>query len=192
MRDNKGFSLLELIITIAILGVLITFGLSKTQVIFGYNAQEAYKKTMSAISAGKVQALSKSKLTSNSISVKECVNAPAGSGSHVNEMVYTVIYKDGNSIYTKTYVCGKAIVEDGEKIGGKGVVISYTLDGGTQVALGDGEANGLMLSFDRSTGGFLPSESNKYVREIHVSGGTREYVITLLPKTGKVVKMGKM
>lgn len=186
MKDNKGFSLLELIIIIAILGVLITFGLSKSQVIFSYNAQEAYKKTMSAISAGKVQALSKSKLTTSSISVKESIS------SHGDEMVYIVFYKKGNSIYTKTYVCGEAIVPDGEKIGGKGVELSYILDGGATVTVGEGESNGLMLSFDRSTGGFLPSESNKYVREIHVSGGTREYVITLLPKTGKVVKMGKL
>ena len=43
-----------------------------------------------------------------------------------------------------------------QKIGGKGVVINYKLDDGTTGTLTEEEGNGLMFSFDRSTGAFLP------------------------------------
>ena len=59
MKDNKGFSLVEVLIMVAIISLIAGFGLSKTQATFGYNAQEAYKKVVSTLSTGKVQTLSK-------------------------------------------------------------------------------------------------------------------------------------
>lgn len=189
MKDNKGFSIVEVLIMVAIISLIAGFGLSKTEAIFGYNAQEAYKKIVNTISTAKVQTLSKSRLVSS--------DTPVKTGSSVttkvkDEGVYVEFYVKGSSIYSKTYIRGIAESPDGVKIGGKGVVISYTLDDGTTKTLTEEEGQGIMFSFDRSTGAFLPYSNNSYVTELKVSGGKRSYVIKLMPKTGKVVKAGKL
>ena len=61
----------------------------------------------------------------------------------------------------------------------------------TDVPVSGGEGDGVCFSYDRSTGAFLPYQAGKYVEEIHVLGGTREYVIRLMKKTGKAVRHGK-
>ncbi|MBQ7065634.1 MAG: prepilin-type N-terminal cleavage/methylation domain-containing protein [Lachnospiraceae bacterium] len=189
MKDNRGFSLLEVLIIVIVISVVAGFGLSKTEAIFGYNAKEAYKKVVTTLSNGKVQTLSKSQLVSN--------NTPVKTGSSVttkvkDDGVYIEIYVKGSNIYSKTYIKGIAENPDGVKIGEKGVVISYKLDDGTTGTLTEEEGHGLMFSYDRSTGAFLPYSGNKYITELTVSGGKRSYVIKLMPKTGKVVKVGKL
>lgn len=186
MKNDQGFSLIELLIIVAIISILVGMVVVKGDVIFSYNAQEANKKVVSTLSTGKVQVLSKSKLVSSNTSVK--------TGTTVNpvveaEGVYIEFFVEGNSIYTKTYDKGTAIGEKA-KIGSKGVVLSIKLDDNSEEVLTGGEGEGIMFSFDRSTGAFLPYKDGKYVKEIHVSGGRREYIIKLMPKTGKVVKHG--
>lgn len=189
MKDNKGFSLVEVLIAILIITLIAGFGLSKTQAIFGYNAQEAYKKVVSTLTTGKVKTLSKSQLVSSSTSVKTGTTVTPEVAS---DGVYVEFYIKDKAIYTKTYVRGVAENPDGEKIGGKGVVITYTLDDSSSGTLQDGEGNGIMFSFDRSTGAFLPYINGKYITEMKISGGSRTYTIKLMPKTGKVVKSGRM
>lgn len=189
MKDNRGFSLVEVLIMVVVISLIAGFGLKNTQATFGYNAKEAYKKVVSTLSTGKVQTLSKSQLVSNDTPVK---TGSAVTSQVANEGVYVEFYVKGTDIYSKTYVKGIAESPDGEKIGGKGVVINYKLDDGTTGTLTEEEGNGLMFSFDRSTGAFLPYSGNRYITELTVSGGKRSYVIKLMPKTGKVVKAGKM
>lgn len=188
MKDNRGLTLIEVLIVIAIITIVSAVGLHQTEAIFGYNAQEAYKKTVSTLTSGKVKALSKSKLTSGTVAVK---TGDTVTPTVASDGVYIEFYVKGSSIYAQTHVRG-ATESDPVKIGGKGVVISYKTDGGSTGTLTEGEGNGLMFSFDRSTGAFLPYTGTEYITEMQISGGRRSYVIKLMPKTGKVVKSGRM
>lgn len=192
MKDDKGFSLIELIVIMAIMGVVITFGVIKSEVIFSYNAQEAYKKVVNTLTTEKVQVLAHSTLTSSTASVTKSDGTV--SDDVRDKGVYIEFYVDGNSIYTKTYVKGVAQNADGSKVAGKGVTITCKVRDGaslSDVVLSGGEGHGICFSYDRATGAFLPYKDGKYIEEIHVLGGTREYVIKLMKKTGKVVRHGK-
>lgn len=190
MKENKGFSLIELIVIIAVMGVVITYGVIRSDVLFSYRAQEAYKKVVSTLTTEKVQVLAHSKLT-KTVSVK-------GSDAKVNadvknSGVYIEFYKKDNSIYAKTYVMGVAKDANGSKIAGKGVTMICKVRNGaslTDEVLSESEGKGIMFSYDRSTGAFLPYKNGNYIEEIHIYGGSREYVLKLMKKTGKVVRKG--
>lgn len=194
MKDDKGFSLVELIVIIAIMGALLTFGIVKSEVIFSYNAQEAYKKVMSTLATEKTQVLAHSTLASGTTAVFQNDGTTLNSDV-VSKGVYIEFYVNGNSIYTKTYVQGNATSTEGKKVAGKGVtMICKVKDRSgavTDVPVSGGEGHGICFSYDRSTGAFLPYQTDKYVEEIHVYGGSREYVIRLMKKTGKAVRHGK-
>ncbi len=192
MRDDKGFSLIELIVIIAIMGVVITFGVVRSEVIFSYNAQEAYKKVMSTLATEKTQVLAYSTLASGATSVHQ--TSGAVDPNVRDKGVYIEFYVDGNSIYTKTYVKGVPKSAEGKKVAGKGVTMICKVKAGsavTDVPVSGGEGNGICFSYDRSTGAFLPYKDGNYIEEIHVIGGDREYVIRLMKKTGKAVQNGK-
>ena len=197
MKDDKGFSLIELIVIIAIMGALLTFGVVKSEVIFSYNAQEAYKKVMNTLATEKTQVLAHSTLASGTTAVCENDGSiTSGPGSVGSDGVYIEFYVEDNSIYTKTYIKGVATSTEGKKVAGKGVTmickvkdsVSHAV---TDVQVSGGEGSGFCFSYDRSTGAFLPYQNNKYVEEIHVIGGEREYIIRLMKKTGKAVRNGK-
>lgn len=187
MKENKGFSLIELIVIIAVMGIVITFGAIKSDVLFSYRAQEAYKKVVNTLTTEKVQVLAHSKLT-KTVSVKDTLG---GVNTDIeNSGVYIEFYKYDNSIYAKTYVMGVAKEEKGNKIAGRGVTMICKGDGFEDEVSG-GEGDGIMFSYDRSTGAFLPYKDGKYIEEIHISGGNRQYVLKLMKKTGKVVRKGR-
>lgn len=190
MKDDRGFTLIELIAVMAIMGVVITFGVIKSEVLFSYNAQEAYKKVMSTLKTEKVQVLAHSTIVGD-MDVADNTTGKVSNNVKDNG-VYIVFYVKGNSIYTKTYVKGKAKDEKGSKVAGKGVTIKYKLTGeSTLQTLTQSEDTGLMFSYNRATGAFFPYKDGKYVEEIHVLGGSREYKIRLMKKTGKVVRHGR-
>ncbi|MBD5464320.1 MAG: type II secretion system protein [Lachnospiraceae bacterium] len=189
MKDDRGFTLVELIVVMAIMGVVITFGVIKSEVLFSYNAQECYKKVMSTLKTEKVQVLAHSTMIG---SMDVAKSDGSVSDDVKNYGVYIEFYVDGNSIYTKTYVKGTAKEEKGSKVAGKGVTILYKLTGeSTLQTLTESEGRGLMFSYNRATGAFFPYKDGKYVEEIHVLGGSREYKMRLMKKTGKVVRHGR-
>ena len=162
---NKGYTLIELIVVVAILGSL--FGIS-TISLTAVSSGQAKK------CAGEIDAL-----------ISRCkVGAMSREGD-----VYLRLYIAGGSVHGAYYENG-ALVSDDE-LSSKALSVSYETDDGMSYSLEDMP---LSLSFHRSTGAFMAlndvpglhylySEGASCVR-IDVSGGSRTISLTLVPPTG--------
>lgn len=193
MKDNKGFSLIEIIIVIALLGVVVTIGVRNIDVVFGYSAREANTNLKSAIESLKVASLSKSKGTAKSVYISD--------GSLNPDLdCYLKVYKKKNGVYYATSY--EKVFEYGverertidKELAERRIKIeySYTSDPLSRYEVGE-ESAALIIAYNRSTGGFLVQEevvsgtTEKQVGYIYCSSGNREYCIRLMPTTGKVV-----
>ena len=179
MKNNKGFSLMELIVVIAILGVVIGYIGVRANVIFGYSAKEARTKIYSSLENLRVSALSKSRSSADTIK--------SGGGLNPELDIYIEIYQEGNGIYYVSYH------EDGlddvvNKLGPKSILIQYELKDGTTHLVGN-KGDGLFLAYNRSTGGFIPqgTGATNTVNKIITSSADKTYVLDLMPSTGKVL-----
>ena len=86
MKDNRGFSLVELIVVVAIMALLIGFGATRMDVVFGYSAKEARSKINSSLESLQVSCISKSKGNAQTMLAGTSLNADVD--------VYMEIYKD--------------------------------------------------------------------------------------------------
>lgn len=185
MKDNKGFSLVEILVCLAIIGVFLSFLFMNTGVINTYNTKEAAKKLNSSILNCRMYALSKS------LGGSKLPDANAATASTVpnSTNVYLKVYKDSNDDYVCDLYVNNEISDSSPSIleskvlSTKKVKITYTDSAG--ITHDVDSANGLVLGFDRSNGAFLPQESGEYITEINVLGAKVTYNMTLYSKTGK-------
>lgn len=180
IRDNRGFSLVELIVVIAILSVIAGVSVSMLGVVPKARVNSCAKKLVSQLE----------KTRTNSLSFKDA-------------SLY--LYRDTDGIYADLVIDkgGTSPVTLTERIGDKELTVKYTLadgtGGGTTYELGnvsDGGAK-LILSFNRSSGAFKypsimdgtglgPTEQTVYCNKITISYGSRVREIKLIPLTGKI------
>ena len=170
-KDNRGYSLVEMIIVVAIIAVV---GLGATWsiiLVFSGNAKACANAMVNTISECKVMTMSK------------------GQGN-----VRVIIYRGSNgNIYSELqtresessgWVTGK---DGAEKIGANRCLVGTT-NGGDEIP---DRANAWEIYFDRSSGSFLYSNDsgkpNTSVTEIYVMGGRKNYHITLQKLTGKTI-----
>lgn len=167
-KDNRGYSLVEMIIVVAIIAVV---GLGATWsiiLVFSGNAKACANAMVNSISECKVMTMSQ------------------GRGN-----VRVIIYRGSNgNIYSELQTresvsAGWVTGKDGaEKIGANRCYVGTT-DGGNEIPDRD---NAWEIYFDRSSGSFLYSaEANTSVTEIYVMGGRKNYRITLQKLTGKTI-----
>ena len=189
MKNNKGFSLIELLVVIMIMGVVLV-ATPSIDSISGYSAREASSKIYNGIISFKTSYMGKAR------SQEEYVMTSVGGSSAINPDLdmYMEIYRNDKDVY---YV---KFHEDGaedkvEKLGPRRIKINYQLKGDSTLREVGTEGHGLVLAFDRATGGFLPlgkfgSTGNwAYVQYIYCSSGNKTYTNELMPKTGKVKKI---
>lgn len=163
-RDNRGLSLVELMIVIAILAVVSGIVALGIGVAISKPAEECARKIQQSLEGARVYTMGKQKL-----SVK--------------------YYISDGSVYaqeTITYPNGITKDKNPEKIGAKSTKVTYKM-GGTEYNL---SAEPLILTFDRSTGGLnaaecSPSGISDEV-EILVQRGSTVMKVTLYSLTGKV------
>lgn len=187
MKNNKGFSLIELLVIISIMGVVLLYGTPRVDSLFGYSAKEANSKIYNGIVNFKTSFMGKSR----SQEKNTVINTGGTVAVNPNLDMYMEIYTNAKGIYyVKFYE--KGYDAKVEKLGPRRIKISYTLKGDTTMRDVGPEGSGLVLAFDRSTGGFLAygkdatSGEPVYVQYIYCSSGTKTYVNELMPKTGKV------
>ncbi len=170
MREQKGFSLIELVVVIAILGVVAFGAFSMLGLLSGKYAKECATKMQSAMSESKVDALAKSK----------------GAAEYD---VYVRLYMDGNDIYVDSVV---GTHTETTRIGSGRVTVTAvkgTLgnNGGDTVELSSLGTSGIVIAFNRSDGSFNPIQgtTGTYWKKILFSQGSITYQIEMVPRTGK-------
>lgn len=153
---DKGFSLVELIVVIAIMAVATTIG--------GY--------ALSTIS------LANTKNCATEIKSKLDLTRMEATRSVAEASREVLIYADESGVYLKV---GDG---DAERIGNSSVTVKCDGDGFTNANLIDRTTSngGVRFSYDKSSGAFDKMECSKMV----VSGAGREYTLTLYAKTGKI------
>lgn len=158
-NHNKGFSMIEMIIVIAIIGVFT--GLASIG--FGYiksgNVKAAAQNLDSSLSKLKYDAMSKA------------------------NMPYLYVYKTGGKYYTmctaKTVQDADFVADNGELLCNGNCVITY--DGGTALA----EGKHIKIAYKKGSGGFSSSSDVKQEIVVENEEGTVSYTITIVFETGK-------
>lgn len=163
MKDRKGFTLIELIIVVAILTALTTLLGFSLSLIFSTQAKRCSDSIDSILSQTKIDAMSR------------------------EGGAFVCLYTEDGSVKADYYVSGA--LQSTETIGDRRC--SVTFRRGTETAaLGEkGSGTCLYISFLRDTGAFDFSKNTGWssgdtCTGITVSGGTKTYVIKLYPATG--------
>ena len=187
-KKNKGFTLVELIIVIAVFAVLLGIAVPSLNSILGFRVNRAANSIAAALDKTKTEA----------------------SNRLVGEMK---LEKREDGYYISYYldrgkVSGESNVKQDqpEKIAPARTIISYATDSGSEQELAVGDS--IVLTYDRATGAFLPlqekvwtqkeilsvleagediplTRTGEYCTQITVSGGSRYKRLSLIQETGK-------
>lgn len=179
MKQNKGFTLVELIIVIAIMAIVTGLVSMSMAFVLGLDARQCAQELDGYLKLTKTKALSK-----NAEELR--IYQDAG-----NKQFYVDFVE---SSYTGTDVNNPIPTTrtvQTEMIGKSAVAMTYTLSdaGGTIRQIGNG-GDSISIGFDRGTGAFKRVKINNveslyYCAKITITRGSREYVIEMVPETGK-------
>jgi prepilin-type N-terminal cleavage/methylation domain-containing protein len=164
--DAAGYSLVELIIVVAIIAVVATMLMFSISMIFSANAKACANAMQSAISDCKVTTMGKSD-------------------------AYLEIYRDSDdNIYAKMYVkengAADFTAQEAQKLGGKRVTVTCIPEGagtsGTELTAG---GTPVTIRFNRASGSFADADYANCAG-FDIQGGSRHYKLSLTKLTGKV------
>ena len=167
MKNNKGFTLIELIIVVAILAACVGLITTSVSVVFSSGAAKCANGLNAAISKCRISAMSRS-------------------GS-----VYLRLYRDGVNNQIMVDYLENGVVKTSDVIGSSNCGAVFDTD--AEHSLGNlGSDSVLCITFDRDTGaldtlksdGSQPAGSIPQCSYIAVSGGGRTYKISFVPATG--------
>lgn len=158
-QDNRGLSLVELLIVIAIMAVLVGVGVWGVNAMTGRPAQQCGQKIIYSLerhrttAAGKVDASYTLRVDAQNRIIMDEYVSNDGTGSTSSSVL-------GSGYVTVTYVCGGS---------------TYNL-----------KDDPLTLQFDRSSGSFKKQADGTYCTQIIAASGGRTVEVSLVPLTGKV------
>ncbi|MEG1741306.1 MAG: type II secretion system protein [Acetivibrio sp.] len=160
--ENKGFSMIELIIVITVLSILISGSLGTLQYISYGNTKKCAAAINTALNQVQLENMSKSDTT------------------------YLYIYREDKNCYLKIWnqdVSSKKDLTNGKKIANGSVSISYKEEAtGNEIPLDpQNPASFLKIAYDKGTGAFLDSLPYSEI----ILEGRVSYRIQLVKKTGK-------
>lgn len=162
--NNNGYSIVELVIVIAIIALIISTVFYSVIMVFSANAKSCANDIQRTIGDCKVTTMGKSK-------------------------AYMELYRDTDqNVYTKMYIwdkgAGDYVEAEPQKVGTSRVYVAYKPKGGAETELLAG-GTPIEIWFDRATGGFKEDGSGNLYEIIYVQGGSKSYEITLTKLTGK-------
>lgn len=160
--NNDGYSLVELVIVIAIIALIISTVFYSVIIVFSANAKSCANNIQRAIGDCKVTTMGKS-------------------------AAYMELYRDTDQdVYTRMYVMdssGAYVPSEPQKVGTSRVYVAYTPKGGGETELLAGTK--IEIRFNRASGGFAKDTSGNVYEMIHVQAGSKDYEIILTELTGK-------
>lgn len=162
--NNRGYSMVELIIVMAIIAAIMSGVFFSIILIFSANA----------------------KSTANDIqrSIGDCKITTMGRAA-----AYMELYRDASNenVYTKMYIwdnsAGGYVGSEPQKVGPVRVTVKYMASGGAETELLAGDK--IEIWFDRATGGFKEDAGGNFYELIRVEGGSKNYEIRMTKLTGK-------
>lgn len=190
-KKNKGFTLVEMVVTVSIFALLLGILIPSLNSIIGFRVQKAANSIASALDRTKIEA-------SNRL-VGEMRLEKRSNGYYISYII------DRGKVDGKENIKWN---EDEEKIAPAKTSISYKVEGSTdETPLGEGD--NIIITYERATGAFLPLQNQNetywdgidifetlrkgnsiftggnYCSQIIISGGGKKRIINLFKDTGK-------
>ncbi len=169
---NAGYTLLEMIVVVAILAVGLTIGSMSINAIFSLEMKQSVKNISSELGKEKVASMTRT------------------------GEVYMRLYKDSDGIFIDRYE-NDTLIEEHLKVGTVKVTVEYYSDTNTSgTALNE---VGIIIAFNKSNGSFKtikqswalfddaysPLYPDEYYSQLVLSSGNTSRTIVLWPNTGK-------
>lgn len=158
MHDDKGFSLVELIIVMAISAVLLGVAWYGINSLSGKQVNEYVNNLESYLGKTRAYTLAFAK---NTVQMEL---------SHTADGYYVTTYHGGTA-------------EESRKIGNPSLTVSYYTGESSKVELAEGVT--LKLSFKRDSGAFNPISGEAYCEKIEVAKGGKTVNLVMVAATGK-------
>lgn len=179
MKNEKGFSLIELIIVIAIMSVLGGFIFYSSSLLIGQDARQCANNLSTVLDKEKNYAMTKSGETDCQVELEQKTDG-----------IYATYYvpKSATALPTDP---GALVKAEEKKIGKKNVDITCRLvleDGTTRdiSVAGRGGSNRLTIVYDRVTGAVKKVNGEEHCKEVKLTVQRgRTYELTLFAATGK-------
>lgn len=144
-QKNKGFTLVEMVITVAIFAILLGILVPSLNSILGFRAQRAANSIASALDKTKIEA-------SNRL-VGEMKLEKLDDGYYIS------YYLDRGKVGSESNV----EQDQAEKIAPARTLISYMTDDNVTHPMETGDS--IVLTYDRATGGFLPLQETTWTQK---------------------------
>ncbi len=170
--NNKGMSLVEVMVVVAIVTILGAVGIMGINAMTGKPAQKCVQQIMYSLEKHRTSTMGKASAQ------------------------YVLSREANGDIYAKEYLSTEEDVTvfaepvNEYKLGDKKMKISYVCSasgaGSSPTTTVLETTTPLTLQFDRSSGAFKKQGNGTYCTEIIVERGGRTYKLTLVPLTGKV------
>lgn len=169
-NKNKGFSLIELIVVIAIMAILTTAAAMSIASIFGVAVKQCARDIKSSINDTRVSTMGKDQVI---LTIKK------GNSDGSSEAYYCITTeKDG---------FGKETTEE-SRVGRSNLDITYVLadaSGNTSEQTLDA-THPITIEFNRGSGSLKLGSDGKYCTQIKIKKNSTEKILKLYPETGKV------
>lgn len=161
-NNNGGYSLIELVIVLAIIAIIMSTVFYSIILIFSANAKSCANNIQRAIGDCKVTTMGKS-------------------------AAYMKLYRNADGdVFTQMWIrdsSGTYVNSEPQKVGTRKVTLAYKPKGDTRKEFLAGDS--IEIWFDRSTGGFEKDGCGNLYEIIYVEGGSKKYEIELTELTGK-------